>query len=227
MTRVTSTILGVASAVALTAAPALAQHRGGSHVSGSHRSGGAHVSRAYAGRVTAGVPRGSVAVRGGVYRTGVYGRGFLRVAPTRFYRPYYTFQSRVSLGAGLWVGYPFAYSYPFYDPYAYASPYASPVPQALVAEAGPPLASGDSLTAQPNQAHVGGLSFDITPTDAQIVVDGRQVGTVGQFTSTSEPLGLSAGHHHVEIRATGYRTMRVDVEVIAGQVIPYQGTLER
>src|SRR5437016_11418694 len=33
----------------------------------------------------------------------------------------------------------------------------------------------------------GGLSFEITPTDAEVVVDGRVVGTVSQFTPTSQP----------------------------------------
>jgi hypothetical protein len=54
-----------------------------------------------------------------------------------------------------------------------------------------------------------------------------RVGTVGEFTPTTQPLGLEAGHHHIEIRASGYRTMSFDVDIIAGQVIPYQGSLER
>ena len=74
---------------------------------------------------------------------------------------------------------------------------------------------------------MGGLSFDIAPASAEIFVDGSRVGTVGEFTPTAQPLGLSAGRHHVDIRAPGYRTMTFDVDILAGQVIPYQGTLER
>ncbi len=242
MNRFTITVLGVASALALTAAPVLAQHRGGGHSGGGSRGGG-HVSRAYSGRVAAGAPRGSFAVRSGAYRAGgVYRGGGLRVGPTRFYRPYYTFRPRFSLGFGLWAGYPFAYGAPFYDPYAYAYPYpygpypysdssAYPYPPQVAAPSGPPYdappQSGNSVAVQPSQSNMGGLSFDITPAEAQVFVDGRQVGTVGQFTATSQPLGLPAGHHQVEIRAEGYRTMSVDADIIAGQVIPYQGTLER
>jgi len=74
---------------------------------------------------------------------------------------------------------------------------------------------------------MGGLGFDIQPSTAQIFVDGRPSGTAGQFTATTQPLGLPAGRHHVEIRAPGYHTLTFDVDIIAGQVIPYQGTLER
>jgi hypothetical protein len=71
------------------------------------------------------------------------------------------------------------------------------------------------------------LSFEITPSDAHVVVDGHDLGIVGQFTPSSQPLGLPAGHHRVEIVANGYRTMSSDVDVLAGQVIPFQGAMER
>jgi hypothetical protein len=38
---------------------------------------------------------------------------------------------------------------------------------------------------------------------------------------------VKAGHHKLEIRADGYRTMTVDADVIAGQVLPFQGEMER
>jgi hypothetical protein len=205
-----------------------------------------------------GVVRGGNAVvrpynsaRGGGY---LYGGGrYSVVAPVRFYRPYYTFRPRLSLGFGLWMGYPFAYSYPYYDPfyypYGYVSPYAYgypaygypataypayppasayPPPAGYPPQANyPPSDPQGSIAAQPGQANTGGLSFEITPSDAQLFIDGAMVGTVGQFTPTSQPLGLAAGRHHVEVKAPGYRTMSFDVDIIAGQVIPYQGTLER
>jgi len=58
-------------------------------------------------------------------------------------------------------------------------------------------------------------------------VDGANIGTVGEFTSTSQPLGLLAGRHHVDIREQGYQTMSFDVDVVAGEVIPYQGAMQR
>ena len=71
------------------------------------------------------------------------------------------------------------------------------------------------------------MSFEITPSTAQLFVDGAPVGTVGQFTPTTQPLGLAAGRHRIDVRASGYQTMTFDVDIVAGQVIPYQGTLER
>ena len=42
-----------------------------------------------------------------------------------------------------------------------------------------------------------------------------------------QPLGLPAGYHRIEIRAPGYQTMSFDAEIVAGQVIPYQGVMQR
>jgi hypothetical protein len=53
------------------------------------------------------------------------------------------------------------------------------------------------------------------------------VGVVGGFTPTRQPLTLTPGRHRIEIRATGYRTIAFETEVTPGQVIPYQGTMQR
>jgi hypothetical protein len=88
-------------------------------------------------------------------------------------------------------------------------------------------ATDDTEGVPADQSNLGGMSFQITPSDAQVFVDGNYVGTVGEFTPTTQPLGVPSGHHHVEIRDVGYKTMSVDVEIVAGQVIPYQGQMER
>jgi hypothetical protein len=165
--------------------------------------------------------------------------------PITFYRPYYTFRPRVSIGFGLWAGFPIAYPYswgyydPFYQPYAYAYPYADgaypyaypspgygypPPPQYR-----PPSypQQPGSIGVQPPNQEMGGVSFEITPSNAEIWVDGQRVGTVDQFTPKSQPLGLTPGRHRIEIRAPGYQPMDFDADIVAGQVIPYQGTLER
>jgi hypothetical protein len=195
--------------------------------------------------------RGGAAYRGGSYRSGgvygsrYYGGGrywggrYWNVAPIHYYRPYYTFRPYFSLGFGLWSGYPVTWGYPYYYPY-YSYPYAYPDPYPVTAGPGYTVAPPVDVTpystapgtvgtggAPLDQSNLGGMSFEITPSDAQIFVDGNPVGAVGQFTPTSQPLGVPSGRHHVEIRRDGYKTMSFDVDIVAGQVIPYQGQMER
>jgi len=172
-------------------------------------------------------------VHNGAVVHGAFAHGF-RAAPVHFFRPYYAFHPHASLGFGIWAGYPFAYGYPYYYPYydpfyypnGYVSSYTYPAYDNTYPTTAESVQSG-SAGSQPDQTNMGGMSFDITPATAQVFVDGTLVGTVGDFTPTTQPLGLLAGRHHVEVRATGYHTMTFDVDIVAGQVIPYQGTLER
>jgi hypothetical protein len=53
------------------------------------------------------------------------------------------------------------------------------------------------------QANTGGVSFEITPSTTEVFIDGSFVGTVGEFTPTTQPLGLTPGRHRIEIRAPG------------------------
>src|SRR4051812_34917480 len=143
------------------------------------------------------------------------------IAPRRFYRPYYVFRPRFSLGFGIWAGFPVTYYDSYYYPYDYYS--AAPAPGYAVPQG--------SVNVQPypqqsNQGNMGGLSFDINPNTAEVYVDGNYYGEVGQFTPSSQPLGLPAGRHHVELREAGYDVSSFDVDIIAGQVIPYQGQLQ-
>jgi hypothetical protein len=228
---------------------------GRTHDGGGSRSGGGAVARGPVNRgggpaVSRGVarPRAYSTYRGGV--RGVSPRVYYGGA--RFYRPYYSFRPRVSLGLGLWLGYPvtypyyYGYGYPYpVDPYAYgyaapsygypAQPYNSASPAYDSSDpdddrdqpAYPPQQSGSSVGVQPGQQSApGGVSFEITPDTAAVFVDGTYVGTAANFGPTSQPLGLISGRHHIEIRASGYRTMTFDADITAGQVLPYQGTLQ-
>jgi hypothetical protein len=137
------------------------------------------------------------------------------VAPRRFYRPYYVFRPRVSIGFGIFAGYPVTYYDPYYYPYDYY-PYAAATPGYVA----------PSVAVQPNQANMGGLSFAITPDTAEIWVDGEYFGSVGEYGPESQPLGLPAGRHHVELREPGYQVSSFDVDIVPGQVTPFQGQLE-
>ena len=226
--------------LSLAAAPAHAgQHRG---------EGARSAGRSYSG--SRGVVRGGggVIVRGGAVR----GRSsYYRPFYSRPYysRPYYTFRPRVSLGFGRWMGYPVdyygspsGYASPSIDPYAYraapsydypAPSYGSPNP-AYPPSNYPPSnypaqQRGPSAGVQRGgaQSAPGGISFEITPDHATVFIDGTYMGTAGEFGPDSQPLDLTVGRHHVEIRASGYRTMTFDADIRGGQVLPYQGTLQR
>lgn len=259
----TPTVL--AAALALTASPAAAQHRGGGRTSHGAVSRGTAVARS--APVYRGGFGGRAVVRGGVLpRSGFYYRPYY--SGYYNYRPYYTFRPHFSLGIGLWAGYPvswsayFAYGYPYYygyyppapayygyygSPYPSYSPYyyddppssaASPnYPPNTSSDYGstypqqpqPPQPSGGSIAVQPGTAPQasGGVTFEITPGTASVFVDGTYMGTGAEFGPTMQPLGLSVGRHHVEIRAEGYRTMSFDADVTAGQVTPYRAELQR
>jgi hypothetical protein len=225
--------------LSLAAAPAQAQRREGGRSAGR--------SRAAVGRSSSGY-RGSVVVRGG----GVRG-GYIRPRAS-YYRPYYSFRPRLSIGLGLWMGYPVPYpyyyerpysAYPYPDdPYAYGSvapsygypaqpypaqPYGAPNPSSAY----PPSNYPAQRSAPPagvqrgGQQSEGGISFEITPENAEVFVDGRFMGTAGEFGPNAEPLGVPSGRRRIEVRASGYRTMTFDADVQSGQVIPFRGTLQR
>jgi hypothetical protein len=168
-------------------------------------------------------------------------------------RPYYSFRPHVNLGLGLWLGYPVAYPYYYDSPYVGVSPYADPYGDPYAYGAAPSYSAPGYETApsygepgyappaygavQPSapsveprgsaQSDRGGISFEITPDNAQVFVDGNYAGTAGEFGPNARPLDLSGGQHHVEVRASGYRTISFDADVRPGQVLPYQGTLQR
>jgi hypothetical protein len=140
------------------------------------------------------------------------------VYPHVYPRPVYVapawpwFRPHFHIGFGVYLGYPVAYPYPY--------PYAYPVPAPAY---GYPAAP--SVSVAPGTAY-GGVSFQITPDDAEVYVDGNDVGTVGTFYDPEHPLTLAAGPHRIEIAEDGYQTLTFDVNVQSGQIIPYQGALQ-
>ena len=141
------------------------------------------------------------------------------------YRPYtYTFRPRQRVGFGVFLGYPVPY--PYYDPYAYPSQvYGSyggyPAPGPGYPAQGPGYQVGPG-----GRAAYGGVSLDISPRDAIVYVDGTYVGAADDFYDPSQPLPVMAGRHRIQVQAPGYQPLIFDVDVLPGQVIPYQGDLQ-
>jgi hypothetical protein len=131
--------------------------------------------------------------------------------PYHFVRPYYVFSPWLSLGFGVWCGYPVPY------PWVYLGDYQ---PTVFGADA-------DDYQVVPGAPAYGGVSFDMQPSDANLFVDGQYIGVVGSFGPSNEPLTLEPGTHRIAIQREGYRPLEWDVTIEAGQVIPYRGALDR
>jgi len=114
------------------------------------------------------------------------------------YRPYY----RSTFSFGFYAGYPFGY-YPYpYGPfgyYGYPSAYVVGVPT----------------------TPYGSLRIQGAPADAQVFADGYYAGIVDDFDGAYQRLNLTAGPHHIEIRATGSDPVEFDVRMNPGQTITY------
>jgi PEGA domain len=132
------------------------------------------------------------------------------VYPSYGYRPY-AFRPRTHFGFGIVIGYPV--------PYTYAYPYPVPV-YGYAAPAAP-------VVVRPGSSVYGGVSLEMTPADAAVYVDGGYAGVVRDFDGTRQPLTLAAGTHRISVQEAGFQPLEFDVTVQAGQVIPYQGQLER
>jgi PEGA domain-containing protein len=224
-----------ALALAVSAAPAAAQRRGGGagHMGGGHE--GRSPSGTHAGGWShdhSGFDRGRV-VRQDFARRGFEGR-FLQTRIIRpFPGPFFAFRPRFALGFGFFAGWPVPYPWDYVDvyPYPYAYPYPYVAPDGTTYNDGEPVESpapsaDQSSALSDQQRNYGGISFDVTPSDATVIVDGMKIGQAMNFSPSSAPLTLTPGRHRVVIEREGYRTMTFDSEVVVGQVIPYQGTLQ-
>jgi hypothetical protein len=93
----------------------------------------------------------------------------------------------------------------------------------------------DGVGSYPAYPIVGGYSSDdqgavrlkVKPREAQVYVDGYYAGTVDDFDGVFQRLHLRSGSHHIEIRAPGYETLTVDVDIQTDHTISYEGELKR
>ncbi len=137
-----------------------------------------------------------------------YERPHVRIPVVPYGRPYYFFRPRFSIGFGVYLGYPVPYPVP-YGPPAYVFGYP-----------------GGVVMTPPPAGEYGGISFDIQPDDATVSVDGAYVGIARDFSPMNQPLTLTPGRHHVELQAPDMVPLGFDVDIVAGQVVPFSGALQ-
>ena len=142
-----------------------------------------------------------------VYSPRYYYGGYYGYRPG--YRPY-AFRPWSRLSFGLFLGYPvqYVYSYPYPVPvYGYGAPSAP-------------------VYITPNSTTYGGITLEISPSDAEVFVDGEYVGQVRDFDGVGAPLNVTAGRHRLELNARGYEPLSIDVDVTPGQLVPYRGDMQ-
>jgi hypothetical protein len=166
-------------------------------------------------------PRGTYGARyapsyGGRYYGPSYSRGYGYGYGSGYYRPGlyvrpFGFRPHFALGFGIYAGYPvpwaWDYSYPV-SVYGYDAP-------------------PEQVVVGPNSTQYGAITFEMTPQNADVYVDGTYAGHVGDFDPTRQPMTLEVGTHHIEVVAPGFQTLSFDVGVQPGQVIPYRGALQQ
>jgi hypothetical protein len=124
------------------------------------------------------------------------------------YRPY-VFAPGFSLG--FYYGYPYFGGYPYFAGYPYFyrhPPYGYPL-------------YGYGVPVRP----YGGVRLLVAQKNAEVSVDGYDVGTVGDFDGVFKYLTLAPGPHRIEVQAQGFEPLTFDVATEAGRTITYRAEM--
>lgn len=108
---------------------------------------------------------------------------------------------------------PYGY-WPFYGVGFYASPFWSVYGY-----------GGGTFESYDESGPTGGLRLQIEPQEAEVFVDGYFAGLVNEINGRFNHLNLAPGPHHIEVRAPGYETLEVDVNIEPHHTIHYRGAL--
>ena len=155
---------------------------------------------------------------GSSYGYGAYGRGrgyvgrhrhvyFPGYSYPRVYGSYFYFP-----GFHFGVGYghaPYAYGGVGYGYSGYASPYGY----------------YGGYSGHPADYYTGFLRLKVRPRHAEVYADGYFVGVVNEFDGIFQRLRLEEGPHHIEIRHPGYEPLELEVLIVPGQKVTYEGDL--
>jgi hypothetical protein len=141
---------------------------------------------------------------------------------TRASRGYVTFSPWYYVGLNLQAGYPV----PLPAPETFAEGNISST-VAVTERTADDSAENVSVSVVGYAKDVGGIAFMVQPADAAVYVDGRFVGSAGDYAPEHEPLLLRFGVYTVELRAKGYATERFSAYVTLGEVIPFKGSMTK
>jgi hypothetical protein len=113
----------------------------------------------------------------------------------------------------------------FYNPFFWNSPgpwYGADVPLST---------TGTDSYAPPDpfgtDGPTGSLRLRVEPATAEVFVDGYYAGVVDDFNGLFHHLNLGVGPHHLDVRASGYEPLGVEVYILAHHTAVYRGVLLR
>ena len=76
-------------------------------------------------------------------------------------------------------------------------------------------------------AYTGSVRLKVKPRDAQVFVDGYYVGLVDHFDGFSQRLRLEEGTYRIQIEHPDYLPIELDVLVVAGETVTFEGYMDR
>ena len=146
------------------------------------------------------------------------------IGPYRSYghNPYYYPYRGFGLGFN-YYGYPFGYLGYGYPGYSYGYGYGGYGYRGY-GYGGYGYGYPGYITTAPSQAY-GRLRIQDAPRDAQVFADGYYVGIVDDFDGAFQHLNLDVGVHQMQLRAPGFETLALDVNVQPGQTITYRARM--
>jgi hypothetical protein len=99
---------------------------------------------------------------------------------------------------------------PYFDPYGYYGMYM-----------------GGGGGGYHESSMMGSLRVKVSPSDAQVYVDGVLQGVVDDFDGLRNHLEVPMGDHKIEIKKDGYETLTGDVTVEADKTLTFRGSLKK
>lgn len=145
---------------------------------------------------------------------GSHGSYYRHVYRPRFFYPSafgsYFFFPGYSFGVGVGFGHSYGQFGHGYSGYAYY-PY------------GQVSYVGSSNHADP---YTGFLRLKVRPRNAEVFVNGYYVGVVDDFDGVFQRLRLEEGAHQIEIRHPAYLSLELEVLIVTGEKVTYEGQLE-
>jgi hypothetical protein len=73
----------------------------------------------------------------------------------------------------------------------------------------------------------GSVRLRVKPANAKVFLDGTMIGVVDDFDGLSSHLAAPAGRHEIEVRADGYETLKIGVNVEADKTVTARGSLKK